>query len=137
MGLAERFRARRERQAENYLARVEAFVAPVLDDGEAVVAMSGGAPRPPVQPIRGRIVVVTDRRVLIVAMSWWDRPKVVESVHPRDAVQVIEHRKKSGFLYVAFRMDDSSLSLYFKPWYASRAAAVVAALGGPPLSPLD
>ena len=129
MRLPEWFRARRERFVQKYLANVEEFVAPTLDDGEGIVAVSGGAPQPPFRPIRGKCVVVTDRRFLVVGMSWSDRPATVES-HRREAVTVIDHRDGYWFLHVAFRIDGSSLDLYVKPWFRSRMEAVVAALPG-------
>ena len=127
-------------------SKVELLVRPQLEPGEQISATLSMAWSGPTSPwlmaivvgffigylvgFRIRALVVTDRRILIVAKTYWlGRPKAIEQAEIRAATRLLEYKAPGLFGKLVLTAGAVTMKFYPPRIHRSEADAVVQALG--------
>jgi len=78
--------------------------------------------------VKTRAVVVTDRRVFVLEMAGWGRPKTVLGVYPTTAVQLEAFRRGPFSGTLQLRLPDVRLAVNFRRAWRDQAQSVADAL---------
>jgi hypothetical protein len=133
---------------ETVKARIDEAVRPLLEPGEQVQVSAHGVQglnpylaaylreAGVVVPQREYFVVLTDRRLLFIKVSFWrTQGKGLAFADPRPQVSVVRFKRRLGWALVKLkRPDQRTIRLNFR-WrlWGEEAKALSAALGGVPV----
>jgi hypothetical protein len=131
------------------LGTVNDFVAPSIEPGEQIQAtlsyaetgssywfnVMGGAFLGLIWArfrVKTRALVVTDRRVFVLEMVGWGRPKTVLGVYPRTAVHLEAFRRGPFSGTLQLRLPDVRLAVNFRRAWRDQAQSVADTLSQAP-----